>query len=182
MGQTAVDVTLVSIDESTSQQNTTADGTRTDLREVDIIPVTTTPDVSNQYSNDYNVLIGTANAVATTTVNIASRTIRVLKSIGTPVETTAFFTSLLTTGSPKIHAIQKTQGDGFVEYEIFYTNEGAGAVTLDLFVTTIDIPVGATAATFPNLPAAADPVVSIAILRESNGLVNTYDYFMLSTQ
>ena len=184
MGATSVDVTNIGINESVSQQDTSVTGALTDLRGVDIKPTTTLPNdnPSIQKINGYDVIVATANAAGPTTVNIASKTITVAKSIGTPVQVTNFFASLLTTGSPKLHAIKKVNKNGNQDYEIIYTNEGTGAVTLDLFIVTLEVPVGAVAPTFPTLPATTDPLVTDVVLREDNGLVRIYDYFMLSTQ
>lgn len=114
------------------------------------------------------------------TVNIASRSITVSKSIGTPVSVSSFFTSLTNDTTADFFAIPKENKNGNIDYDLIYTAVGAGAVTLDLNIVTLEVPVGATAPTFPVLPNITDPVQVFSVLRNTTGLVKIYDYFMLS--
>jgi len=114
------------------------------------------------------------------TVNIASRSITVAKSIGTPVKTASFFTSLTNDTTAAFFAFPKVNKNGNIDYDLIYTAVSAGAVTLDLTIVTLEVPIGATAPTFPVLPNITDPVQVFSVLRETTGLVKIYDYFMLS--
>lgn len=179
-----VKISTTEIDESAAQQDTTVTGTLDNLKGVDVIPTTTKPNDSSSIkkTNVYDFFVATSGSTSTTTVNIASRTVTVSKSIGTPVSIVSFFTNLLITGSPKLHVIPKVNKNGKQDYEIIYTNEGNSNVSATLFITTLDVPVGSVAPVFPAVFAAADPFATAVVLRDDTGLVKTYDYFMLSTQ
>ena len=117
------------------------------------------------------------------TANIATRGVTVAASVGTtPVEVTGFFTSLTNDSTAEFFAFPKVNKNGKIDYDLIYTAVGAGSVTLDLNIVTVEVPVGATAPVFPVLPNATDPVQVAAVLRNDNGSVRTYDYFMLSEQ
>ena len=117
------------------------------------------------------------------TTNIAARGITVAASVGTqPVEVTGFFTSLTNDSTADFFAFPKVNKNGKIDYDLIYTAVGAGSVTLDLNIITVEVPTGATAPIFPVLPNATDPVQVAAVLRNDNGSVRTYDYFMLSEQ
>jgi len=79
-----------------------------------------------------------------------------------------------------LFAIPKVNNNGNIDYDLIYTAVGAGAVTMDLDIVTLEVPVGATAPTFPVLENITDPVQVFSVLRESTGVVKIYDYFMLS--
>jgi len=184
MVATAVNITRKGINESIVQLNTTVTGALTVLGGVDVIPTTTEPNASSSIkkTNDYDFIVSTSGAATATTVNVASRTVTVSKSIGAPVSITTFFTDLLISGTgAKLHAIPKVNKNGKIDYEIIYTNKGNSDVSATLFIITLDVPAGTTPV-FPAVLAAADPFATAVVLRDDTGLVRTYDYFMLSSQ
>lgn len=175
-----VNVNKKAIANSTTEQTSQVTGTLTTFHKLDIEPSENTIASGGSPAQiTYDFLVANSGAAAGITLDVHNRSVIVGDNPpATPQVVSTFFTSVLAVASSEFHVVPRQNNNGPVTYDLFFTYEaGAGAVTYELTIVTLDVLPG----TFPTLPTTTNAPAQVkSVLRETNGIVRTYDYFILS--
>jgi hypothetical protein len=189
--------TAIATDLADSVNNDTRSGTIGDLQATSTGAVVTfTSTLNGAAGNAVTLAESTAGARITisgatftggtdgpVTVNIAARQVTVPNDVGgIAVQSASFLTGLISNTTTTVQAIPIENKNGSIDYQIFWSAVGTGAVAVDLTVITLRTPSNNPPATFPLLPLNSDPIAFDVVLREDNGIEKVYDCFYLSSQ
>lgn len=180
MADNQVNVNKVDIANSTTEQTIQVTGKLRTFHKLNINPSNDTIAVAGTPPQvTYDFLVATSGPALGVTVDVHNRSVIVGDNPpATPQVVSTFFTSVLSDASSELFAIARQSINGNTTYDLFFTYEaGVGAITYELTIVTLDVLPGS----FPTLPTTTNlPSHVTSVLRQTNGLVRTYDYFILS--
>ena len=163
------------IEEISSEEAFQVSGDLTSLESVEIRKMDTGIDPSGgPLEMNYDFAVGSSGAAGPVDVDVNHRGLNVGPFVTAPITVTDFFTSIANTG--KLHAVQRLLRNGQISYDMFFTNEGTGAIDAELIYQQLIVPPGELPAVIPTTAAVIDVVT---VFREWRGSYKVYDVFVL---